>query len=204
MRRKNRPSHLVARDICRRLSDDVQSSVLLHSQRLSAHSLDHAAMSASRVKAVPATAEALASATSPSSVASGYTRDAAFSVDGSTIADEGRSCQSRIHLSMNPALLPSNNDSSWPLTFGETSRVSVSQRSARQLQEQRMSSAQQQHQQQRHQQQQNQQQHQQQHHHHQQQQQPVSASALASSSRHRILGEIEGLIRTLKGSGSGA
>ena len=154
----------------------MQSSVLLHSQRLS----DHAAMSASRLKP----AQALASATSPSSAASGYTRDAAFSVDGSTIADEGRSCQSRIHLSMNPHLLPSNNDSSWPLTFGETSRVSVSQRSARELQEQRISSAQQQQQ--------------------QQQQQPVSASALASSSRHRILGEIEGLIRTLKGGGSGA
>ena len=166
--------------------------MLLHSQRLS----DHAAMSASRLKP----SQALASATSPSSAASGYTRDAAFSVDGSTIADEGRSCQSRIHLSMNPHLFPSNNDSSWPLTFGETSRVSVSQRSARQLQEQRISSAQQQ--------QQQQQQHQQQQHpqqqHQQQQQQPVSASALASSSRHRILGEIEGLIRTLKGGGSGA
>ena len=147
--------------------------MLLHSQRLS----DHAAMSASRLKP----SQALASATSPSCAASGYTRDAAFSVDGSTIADEGRSCQSRIHLSMNPHLLPSNNDSSWPLTFGETSRVSVSQTSARQLQEQRISSAQQ-----------------------QQQQQPVSASALASSSRHRILGEIEGLIRTLKGGGGGA
>ena len=151
--------------------------MLLHSQRLS----DHAAMSASRLKP----SQALASATSPSSAASGYTRDAAFSVDGSTIADEGRSCQSRIHLSMNPHLLPSNNDSSWPLTFGETSRVSVSQTSARQLQEQRISSAQQQQQQ-------------------QQQQHPVSASAQASSSRHRILGEIEGLIRTLKGGGSGA
>jgi hypothetical protein len=183
--RGNSLSRLVARDVGRRLSDDVQSSVLLHSQRLSAHSLEHAAMSASRVKAVPAAAEALASNTSPSSVASGYTRDAAFSVDGSTIADEGRSCQSRVHLSMNPALLPSNNDSSWPLTFGETSRVSVSQRSARQLQEQRVSGAQQQRNQ-------------------QQQQQPVSASALASSSRHRILGEIEGLIRTLKGGGGGA
>jgi ABC-type nickel/cobalt efflux system permease component RcnA len=202
--RGNSLSHLVARDVGRRLSDDVQSSVLLH---LSAHSLEHAAMSASRVQAVPAAAEALASATSPSSVASGYTRDAAFSVDGSTIADEGRSCQSRVHLSMNPALLPSNNDSSWPLTFGETSRVSVSQRSARQLQEQRMSGAQQQHhhhhqqqQQQHHQQQQQRFQQQQQ----QQQQQPVSATALASSSRHRILGEIEGLIRTLKGGGGGA
>jgi hypothetical protein len=63
--------------------------------------------------------------------------------------------------------------------------VSVSQTSARQLQEQRISSAQQQQQQ-------------------QQQQHPVSASAQASSSRHRILGEIEGLIRTLKGGGSGA
>jgi hypothetical protein len=181
--------HLLARHADCRLSEDVQSSVLLHSQRLSAHSLEQVAQSTSR----GTSAQAAASATSPSSVASGYTRDAAFSMDGSSIAEEGRSVQSRVHLSLRGALLPSN-DSSWPLTFGETSRVSVSQtKSAQQLPEQQKGSAQQHHHD---------------HHHHhqqqQQQQQPVPASALASSSRHRILGEIEGLIRTLKGGGSGA
>ena len=136
----------------------------MHSQRLSARSHERPGPS-SDVKFAGSAAEAAACAFSPSSAASGVTRDAAFSVDGSSIADEGRSTQSRINISFRGAS-DAANDSSRPSTFGEAARVPGSQAGARDELSRPAADA-------------------------------LASSSLASSSRHRILGEIEGLMRAL-------
>ena len=146
----------------RRLSEDVQSSLQLHSRRLNEQPLEHPATS-SQDKFVPAAAAGSVSAASPSSVASGMTRDAAFSVDGSSIADEGRSTQSRMSFH---AARDASSVSSRPLTFGETARAS----SAQPCSSLRPPT-------------------------------PTASQASSSSARHRILGEIEGLMLALKSGG---
>lgn len=135
----------------------------MHSRRLSARSHERLGPS-SDVKFAGSAAEAAACALSPSSAASGLTRDAAFSVDGSSIADEGRSTQSRINISFRGAS-DATNDSSRPSTFGEAARVPGSIGSQMPARDEPSQPA---------------------------------VGALASSSRHRILGEIEGLMRALK------
>lgn len=149
------------RDVARRLSEDVQSSVQLHSRIMSSQSLDRMAPYFGG-KFAPAAAEASASAISPSSVTSRLTQEAAFSIDGSSIAGDVRSSQSRVNMSLRDA-----REASRPSTFGEAARVATPHA------------------------------------------QPLgnvhsAAEASASAHRHRILGEIEGLMRALKTGGGRA
>jgi hypothetical protein len=99
----------------------VQSSLQLHARQLGA--------SASGGSFAAAAAEASASAMSPSSVASRATRDSAFTADGSTIAEEGRSAHSRVNMSFR-----GEHDASGyfarPSTFGEAAGGAVGQRRA--------------------------------------------------------------------------
>ena len=157
-----------------RLSEDVQSSLQLHSRQLSSHSIQHPASSPGG-KFGSSAAEASACAASPSSAASGLNRDVAFSVDGSSIADEVRSSQSRINMSLQGAS-DASREFSRPSTFGEAAGAGGGHRQGPELAAQLMNSH----------------------------RAAAPAATAASSSRHRILGEIEQLMRALKSGGGGA
>ena len=161
----------------RRLSEDVQSSIQLHTGRLNAHPLQRPA-AFSDDKFAAAAAAASASAMSPSSVTSGMTRDSVFSVDGSTIADDGRSTRSMSFHAAPDASAASLRPK--PLTFGETAHAAGAQEQGRQHAAQACGSV---------------------------HASTTAASATATqglSARHRILEEIEGLMLALRSGGGRA